>query len=127
MSTPDQSALMTILGEMSQDEAATSALAKLGKLLFAIPGMSAQETAVLWHLLEVCCPSATTPQAKEVIKALQISLWARMRQILREALSQENWGHGDVSQIMEIMRVNSIPSDAEKKPNLLQRILRWSA
>lgn len=116
----EPNALMTILEEMSHNSDATSALGKLGKLLYNIPTMNAREIAVLWHLLEVCRPHADTAQSKEIVRAVRISLWARMRQILYEGTSSERWGQTDVSQILEIMEANG----TKKKPGFWQRILK---
>ena len=114
--------LMTLLEEMSHSDENTSALAKLGKLLYSIPTMNPREVAVLWHLLEVCRANATSAQSKEIVRVVRISLFARMRQILHGELSSESWGQSDVSQIMAIMEVNSVPKESKKK-GFLQRIL----
>lgn len=114
--------LMMILEEMSHDSGGTtSALSKLGKLLYSIPIMNAREIAVLWHLLEVCRPNANTPQSKEVVRAVRTALWARMRQIIFETALSKSWESSDVSQITEIMNANGTK---KKKQSLLQRILK---
>lgn len=118
MSATDQPLLM-IIEEMSRDEGSTSALAKLGKLLYSIPAMNPHEVTVFWHLLAVCSPNATTTQSKEIVRAVRIALWARMQQILRD----KSWGHGDLLHIIAIIQANGVQREGEKKRGFWKRIL----
>ena len=119
-----QKDLTNILDEMAQDENITSVIARLGKLLLSINSLSANETAVLWHVVEVCSISATTQESKVIIEALRTSLWARMRQIIYMESSSEKWAHEDVTHIMEIMEQNRVKKVPEQKKSWWQRILQ---
>ena len=121
---PDtNNSLTALLEEMSRSDDNASALAKLGKLLYSIRTMNPSEVAVFWHLMQVCSPNATSPQSIEIVRAVRTSLWARMRTILSEELLHQVWGPGNVSQIMEIMRVNGVPRADEAKKGFWRRLL----